>query len=140
VITNTTFFSNTASGSGGNIYFAGFSLALRNTIVANGSPDNCSTTVSSRGHNLESGNSCHFSATGDLSEIDPLLGPLAGNFGATPTHALLPGSPAIDAGTNDGCPSVDQRGFPRPQNGVCDIGAYELLNLVPRIWLPLVLR
>jgi hypothetical protein len=50
---------------------------------------------------------------------------------------LLPGSPAIDKGTNAGCPSTDQRGVPRPQHNICDIGAYEF---VVRIFLPLVLK
>jgi hypothetical protein len=65
----------------------------------------------------------------------PLLGPLAYNGGPTRTHALLPGSPAIDAGNNcvlveNGCgtgsPSLpnDQRGYGR--NGSVDIGAYEV--------------
>ena len=60
------------------------------------------------------------------------LGPLADNGGPTMTHALLPGSPAIDAGRNSGAPMTDQRGLPRPQdaNGdgwaVVDIGAYEV--------------
>ena len=56
-----------------------------------------------------------------------MLGPLAQNGGYTPTHALLVGSPAIDAGTNTGCPATDQRGISRPQpaGGTCDIGAYE---------------
>src|SRR5262250_3510356 len=57
-----------------------------------------------------------------------MLGPLQDNCGPTMTLALLPGSPAIDAGSMS-CPppSVDQRGIPRPQptGGRCDIGAYE---------------
>jgi CSLREA domain-containing protein len=70
---------------------------------------------------------------------DPLLGPLRDNGGATQTHALLPGSPAIDAGAPAGCTddlgaalTADQRGVARPQDGGtgrgnrCDIGAYEV--------------
>jgi CSLREA domain-containing protein len=57
--------------------------------------------------------------------IDPLLGPLSRNGGATATHALLDGSPAIDAGTADGCPATDQRGVPRPRGEACDMGSYE---------------
>jgi hypothetical protein len=59
--------------------------------------------------------------------IDPVLGPLQDNGGPTPTHALLPGSPAIDAGDNTGAPMWDQRGpgFPRIIHGVIDIGAFE---------------
>jgi hypothetical protein len=64
----------------------------------------------------------------------PTLGPLQNNGGPTQTHALLTGSPAINAGNPSGCRdnlgapiATDQRGFPRPSNGtLCDIGAYEL--------------
>jgi len=47
------------------------------------------------------------------------------NGGSTQTMALLPGSPAIDAGNNANCPVADQRGVTRPQGDGCDIGAYE---------------
>jgi hypothetical protein len=57
--------------------------------------------------------------------IDPKLGTLQDNGGPTATMALLPGSPAIDAGTGTGAPHADQRGFNRPVNGVVDMGAYE---------------
>jgi hypothetical protein len=40
--------------------------------------------------------------------------------------ALLPGSPAIDAGDDSVCPPTDQRGVARPQGLACDIGAFEL--------------
>ena len=55
---------------------------------------------------------------------DPLLGPLADNGGPTPTHALLPGSPAIDAAAGS-TETTDQRGVARPQGPASDIGAYE---------------
>ena len=54
------------------------------------------------------------------------LGPLQLNGGPTRTHALLPGSPAIDAGNNTGAPVFDQRGFPRIANGIVDIGTFEV--------------
>jgi hypothetical protein len=59
--------------------------------------------------------------------IDPRLGPLQDNGGPTLTHALLPGSPAIDAGNNAYATDWDQRGpgFPRIVNGIIDIGAFE---------------
>ncbi len=59
-----------------------------------------------------------------------MLGPLADNGGPTLTHALLPGSPAIDAGDNTDAPEWDQRGpgFPRIVNGTIDIGAFEVQN------------
>jgi hypothetical protein len=61
------------------------------------------------------------------SPIDPLLGPLQDYGGPTLTHALMPGSPAIDAGNNAYATDWDQRGegFPRIVNGVIDIGAFE---------------
>ena len=63
-----------------------------------------------------------------------MLGPLADNGGPTETHDLLPGSPAIDAGS-PGCPppDTDQRGVARPQGVACDIGAVEVPE--PSRWL-----
>ena len=64
----------------------------------------------------------------DSSPIDPLLGPLANNGGPTETMALLPGSPAIDTGSNALIPSgvtTDQRGLARIVNGTVDMGAFE---------------
>jgi hypothetical protein len=69
-----------------------------------------------------------------LGLIDPLLGPLAENGGPTRTHALLPGSAAIDAGdpaaiaNRNGVGEFDQRGIPhsRVAIGRIDIGAYEV--------------
>jgi hypothetical protein len=61
-------------------------------------------------------------AEGDLTGIDPLLGPLADNGGPTMTHALLKSSPAVDA-AGPGAPPMDQRGAPRV--GPPDTGAYE---------------
>jgi hypothetical protein len=57
---------------------------------------------------------------------------IADNGGATPTHALLPGSPAVDAADDAECPAADQRGQPRVDDpsaagpNVCDAGAFEL--------------
>src|SRR5690606_29583266 len=56
---------------------------------------------------------------------DPLIDSLQNDGGFTQTMALLPGSPAIDAGDNTACPATDQRGVTRPQGPQCDIGAYE---------------
>ncbi|HEY3303055.1 MAG TPA: right-handed parallel beta-helix repeat-containing protein [Candidatus Binatia bacterium] len=59
--------------------------------------------------------------------IGDILAPLADNGGATFTHALVAGSPAIDAAPADAdCPSADQRGVARPQGASCDIGSFEL--------------
>ena len=59
------------------------------------------------------------------SPIDPRIGPLAANGGPSRTHALLAGSPAIDAASAADCPAFDQRGVTRPQGLACDIGSYE---------------
>jgi CSLREA domain-containing protein len=60
-----------------------------------------------------------------IGPINPNVGPLAGNGGATQTHALKPGSPAIDAASTLASPSTDQRGLLRPQGPASDIGSYE---------------
>ena len=58
--------------------------------------------------------------------ITTILAPLADTGGPTLTHALVPGSPAIDAAPVDAnCPATDQRGVSRPQGAQCDIGAFE---------------
>ena len=127
-VTNSTVTDNrTASRGGGGIWtrFSG-TTELINTIVANNpSGGDCSGAVTSDGHNLDSDNTCNLTHPADLPSVDPLLGPLEDHGGPTLTHALLPGSPAIDAG-DDGATSVtDQRGIVRPQVAATDIGAYE---------------
>jgi len=62
---------------------------------------------------------------------DPLLGPLQHNGGPTETHALLEGSPAINACVNNCTVATDQRGVHRPQREHCDIGAFELPPVRP---------
>ncbi|MDJ0770626.1 MAG: choice-of-anchor Q domain-containing protein [Ilumatobacter sp.] len=61
---------------------------------------------------------------GDVATADPMLSPLADFGGPTETYALLPGSPAIDAGATD--LTVDQRAIARPQGAADDIGAFEV--------------
>lgn len=63
----------------------------------------------------------------DTLVVEPMLGPLQDNGGATWTHALLDGSPAIDAGNNSADLDFDQRGqgFPRVSAAAADIGALE---------------
>lgn len=121
---NCTVARNSCFNSDG-LYNAGI-VALKNTLFVNGTRNCWNTgTIMSNGHNLESDNSCGLTAPTDLINADPMIGSLKDNGGPTPTHALLPGSPAIDAGDNTGCPSTDQRGITRPQGAACEIGAYE---------------
>jgi hypothetical protein len=123
------------TAAAGGIYNTG-TLRTRNTIIAantvsgpgsNRDPD-LSGNLGSRGHNLvgDSTGGSGFDST-DLLDVDPQLGPLQDNGGSTQTMALLPGSPAIDAGDNRHAPDWDQRGagFPRIVNGTIDIGAFE---------------
>ncbi len=141
VLTNTTVSSNTATYAGGGIH-AQTGADVRNTIIArNSAPDGSDAkgTFDSHGGNLigNTAGSAGWSDTSDLKNVDPLLGPLQDNGGPTNTHALLSGSPAIDRASNTNCPSTDQRGVRRPQNGdrnssaICDIGAFERIDLTP---------
>jgi hypothetical protein len=66
---------------------------------------------------------------GNIVGQDPLLGPLQNNGGSTQTHALLPGSPAIDTASAIGAPAQDQRGYTRI--GAPDIGAFEFGGTIP---------
>ncbi|MEZ4709847.1 MAG: family 16 glycosylhydrolase [Caldilineaceae bacterium] len=117
----------------GTFTTAAASLNLTNSVVANNTNGDCfagffgagAVALTSGGHNVAGDASCNLSATGDQPNTDPLLGPLTDNGGPTLTHALLPGSPAIDAADNGACPATDQRGVARPQGAGCDIGAYE---------------
>jgi hypothetical protein len=143
-ITNSTLSGNTAA-LGGSIVNSD-TLTITNSIVANSpSGGDCYSTgqFTDGGHNLSSDDSCSFDW---LPNTDPLLGPLQDNGGPTWTHALLEGSPAIDAGDNAWCPATDQRGMPRPTDGnhdglaVCDIGAYEYSVSIYFTNLPLVFK
>ncbi len=106
---------------------------LRNNIYAANSADNVVNTApgvtTSLGNNL-SDDATGGGGPGDLVNTDPLLAALGNYGGVTRTHALLPGSPAIDAGSASGLPATDQRGVPRPQLGAPDIGAFESRGFV----------
>ena len=70
-----------------------------------------------------------------VDPLPPLLGPLQANGGLTPTHALLAGSPALDAAPSGG-ETEDQRGVPRPQGDAFDIGAFEAVFMEPVLAIP----
>ena len=137
------------SGNGGGIAQSNAGVVrLKNTLLAKNIDSStstvaadCSGAITSSGFNLLGSQSgCTFTALmGDQLNLNALIGALADNNGVTLTHALLTGSPAIDAGDSAGCSSsalqplvVDQRALPRPRDGNndgdarCDIGAFEL--------------
>jgi CSLREA domain-containing protein len=128
---NVTLARNTAKNAGG-IYNSA-ALSLNNTLVAENAGGNCLVAVfiNTRGHNLDSDGSCNLNSTGDLSGISAGIDTLFDNGGPTQTHALLPGSAAIDGGDDSTCPAADQRGLVRPSGPHCDIGAYEAIYLPP---------
>ena len=114
--------TSTAAGGGG-LRDTSSELVIRNTLIANSTGGDCakpSGSIVSNVRNLIEDGTCSPALSGD-----PGLGPLAGNGGSTDTHALAPGSIAIDAGDASACLATDQRGLARPQNETCDIGAYE---------------
>jgi hypothetical protein len=134
-LTNVTFYGVPSSQLKSVHAASGGTITMTNTLLANGgAAGNCAGvgTITSAGNNLSSDNTCSSfsSGSGDQTNTDPLLGSLANNGGFTSTHALLAGSPAINAGTNTGCPSTDQRGTTRLRvtTDPCDIGGYEATN------------
>lgn len=111
-------------------------LHIQNTIVAGNSntdvDDADAGDIISDGYNIF-GTLTNPIAAGPSDQFGVTLvalkiGPLQDNGGPTFTHALLTGSPAIDAGTNVAAPATDQRGtgFARVVNSTIDIGAFEI--------------
>ena len=109
------------------------SFYLYGSIVAGGD-NNCDLTggtIIDGGYNIDSGLTCAFTMTSSLSNTNPLLMPLADYGGERQSFALEDSSPARDQIPQGvfacgGEISDDQRGEARPQNSLCDIGAYEL--------------
>src|SRR5947207_8808034 len=143
-VSNSTLSGNSATGNGGGIYNAqagtSATIELSNTILNRGSLGenifNDGGTVTSHGYNLSSDDGGGvLTGPGDQINTDPMLGPLQDNGGPTFTHALLPGSPAIDAGNPSFTPPpvFDQRGpnFDRVVNGRIDIGSFEVQGPLP---------
>lgn len=135
-VTSSTITGNTAgTGAGGIDGSSDGVFTLNNSIVSGNYfglsvPSNLGKPATGDFNLLGAGNDT--SGTNNVVSDNPLLGPLADNGGPTQTHALLPGSPALDAGSSS--EATDQRGLGRPvdlpsiANGTgnaSDIGAYE---------------
>jgi hypothetical protein len=127
-----------ASTIAGNSAVSGGGIRLKeveatNVIFANNSDSNCIfSDFSSSSFNLSTDGSCAFDGSNNITGVSARLSPLAFNGGPTRTHALLPDSPAIDAGTFGPLPAIlsDQRGAKRippgqPGGNPHDIGAFE---------------
>ncbi len=140
ILLNTTLTANTAI-SGGGLYAASAVYIMNSILAENQSTGgiiptaNCGGpgVIASNGHNLEDGEGCQFDLASPEIEQDthsenPLLGPLQFNGGPVQTRALLPGSPAIDAGDVP-VPSTDARGIPRGIGSGYDLGAYEKIQV-----------
>jgi hypothetical protein len=111
--------------------FSTSGIEIENTILNNNAGANIDGTAMSLGYNISSDDGGgNLTGPGDQINTDPMLGPLQNNGGATLTHALLAGSPAINAGDPNFTPPpfYDQRGSPfvRVFNGRIDIGSFEV--------------
>jgi hypothetical protein len=143
-LTNSTLSGNSSGRDGGGIFSYG-TLTLDNTLIAGnttsgtapfGGPDVWGAVDASSRFSLIGDGTLMTGITNGVagnqigtstSPINPLLASLGNYGGPTQTFALLPGSPALDAGSNalDGGATTDQRGHPRIVNGTVDIGAFE---------------
>lgn len=129
--------SITSAPGAGGVHVQSGLVTSASTIFASNGGLNCafdpSSSMHDNGYSIEDGLNCDLGTP----SADPLLEPLAYNGGPTQTHALQPGSPAIDAILADCDSNIDQRGAPRPFDGdgtgpaYCDVGAYEYGSAVP---------
>ena len=146
-VTNSTISANSATNKGGAIY-NGWNSTLtlaRSLLSGNSAADGAELynepekdripagIVNSNNGNLfgQNDNAGTSGFTPTASDLVPsvglsaILASLADNSGGTQTHALVAGSPAIDAAGDSGL-ATDQRGITRPQGAADDIGAFEL--------------
>ena len=129
-ITTSTITSNTHRIAGDHQLGNSGQLTISNSIisgVAGGTECGGIAAVQSLGHNVHTDGTCGNAQQTDIPFGNPGLLALADNGGLGKTHALQPGSDAIDAGNcGNGATAKDQRGISRPQGNACDIGAYEV--------------
>jgi len=137
-MTNTTVVGNASPVDTAAVFVGTFGassaqLNLGNSIVADNPAAGCflaqfgggAVAINSLGNNVFTDATCYPIAT-DLIVGDAGIDALGDNGGPTRTHALLPGSPAIDSAAASACPAIDQRGVSRPSGAGCDAGAFEL--------------
>jgi len=135
LLTNVTISGNTARDDGGGFFVSGYGghATMTNTIVTGNTVGvNANdiqhpwTSISGSNNLIGTGGSGGLVNGVDENLVgvsNVLLAPLGFYGGTTQTMPLLPGSPAINAGTSTGAPATDQRGSPRV--GAVDIGAFE---------------
>ena len=125
-----TFFANSPEG----LAVSDGSVTVLGSIVA-GCAISGGGAIASQGYNLDTGATCAFAQTGDLSGTDPLLGSLeqTGPDRFTWHHFPQAGSPAIDAGQDTCADAVDedQQNHSRPGGAACDMGAIEVAGAAP---------
>ena len=143
-INNSTISDNQATVFAGGI---SGSADITSSIVADNSNNNNTGTNNLSGEFTSGGNNLIADGdgatgftngkNGDIvgtteNPIDPQLGELQDNGGATLTQELLAESPAIDAGSNPNNLATDQRGegFDRTVGDGTDIGAYEVQTII----------
>jgi hypothetical protein len=127
-IKSSTFAYNSAGSVGGIRNFGAGYANLGNTIVSDNTDllgdSDLEGTFTSAGFNLiKNATGSSGLLTSDITGVSALVGLFGKHGGSTPTHSLLPGSAAINAGSSVGSPSTDQRGFARIS--APDIGAFE---------------
>jgi len=152
-VINTTVSANSAQTMGGAVTTDQSSINFINSIIAGNLAPAANEINVGAGASITSGNNLFgdaskYSATAFVNftpndsditatvdgenptAIAAILKPLESNDHTTHTHALVLGSPAVDAGNDAVCVAVpinnvDQRGEMRPIGRACDIGAYE---------------
>jgi len=129
-LTHSTVYGNAAQ-RGGGINDLGF-VSLRNCIVAGNRGGDCSPRkgIDEDAYVLDTDGSCAAGGMG-ITVADPGLKALKNNSGPTPTHSLVPSSPARDSGMLFDTSPVDQRGVRRPQGKSVDRGAVEAEVFTP---------
>jgi hypothetical protein len=105
-LTNVTITNNNGGagvvGPTGNCGFGGGATYIRNSLIAGHNTADVDGPIISQGNNLvqNRGTSTGYIASDLPNGTNPMLAPLANNGGLSATHALLTGSPAINAGNN----------------------------------------